>query len=107
MVCLSDLGHLQFTIYACVLDSLQLFPLSLIVAEEVSILTGMDVFMDLQQEPLTELKCLRRWLSLNKCNKTYPAKEHTLFCVNMTHRSHSHTPVETARSTARHTPGTE
>lgn len=75
MVRLSDLGHLQFV---CVLDSLQLFSLSLIVAEEVSILTGMDVFMDLQQEPLTELKCLRRWLSLNKCNRTYPAKEHTI-----------------------------
>lgn len=71
----------SFTIYklhVCVLDSLQLLSLSLIVAEEVSILTGMDVFMDLQQEPLTELKCLRRWSSLDKCNKTYLAKEHTI-----------------------------
>lgn len=40
------------------LDSLQLLSLSLIVAKEVAILTGVDVFVDLQQEPLAELKCL-------------------------------------------------
>lgn len=54
--------------HLCVLDSLQLFSLSLIVAKEVSILTGVDVFMDLQQEPLAELKRLRGGLGSNKCN---------------------------------------
>lgn len=57
----------------CVLDSLQLLSLSLIVAKEVSILTGVDVFMNLQQEPLAELKCLMRGLSLNKFNKKHHA----------------------------------
>lgn len=54
----------------CVLDSLQLLSLSLIVAEEVSILTGVHVFVNLQQEPLAELKRLRKGTLLNKNNQT-------------------------------------
>lgn len=46
--------------YMCVLDSLQVLPLPLIVAKEVSILTGVDMLMNLQQEPLAEFKCLKR-----------------------------------------------
>lgn len=51
-----------------VLNSLQLLPLSLIVAKEVSVLTGVDVLMNLQQEPLAEFKRLRRGFSLNAGN---------------------------------------
>lgn len=52
--------HKSTTTHKCVLNSLQLLSLSLIVAKEVSILTGVDVFMNLQQEPLAEFKCLWR-----------------------------------------------
>lgn len=51
-------------------DLLQLFSLPLIVAEEVSILTGVNMFVDLQQEPFAELKCLNGELWINKSKKT-------------------------------------
>lgn len=40
------------------LNSLQFLSLSLVVAEEVSILAGVHVFVNLQQEPLAEFKRL-------------------------------------------------
>lgn len=39
-------------------DSLQLLPLPLVVAQEVPVLAGVHVLVDLQQEPLAELKRL-------------------------------------------------
>lgn len=83
----------------CVGDSLQLLSLSLIVANEVSVLTGVDVFMNLQQEPLTELKCLMRDSSINKYNKTHTPNHTGLICViaiHVTWLTHSHAPVGTA-----------
>lgn len=39
--------------------SLQLLSLSLVIAEKVSVLTGVDVLVNLQQEPLAEFKRLK------------------------------------------------
>lgn len=55
----------------CVLNSLQILSLSLIVAQEVSILTGVDVLMNLQQEPLAEFKSLRRGVAIKYVSLKY------------------------------------
>lgn len=39
-------------------NSLQLLPLPLVVAQEVPVLAGVHVLVDLQQEPLAELERL-------------------------------------------------
>lgn len=44
--------------FVCGLDSLQLLPLSLVVSKKVSVLAGVHVFVDLQQEPLAKLERL-------------------------------------------------
>jgi len=44
-------------------DSLKVLSLSLAVAQEVAKLAGMDVLMDLNEEPLTELESLRKLFS--------------------------------------------
>lgn len=82
-----------------VVDSLQLFSLPLIVAQEVSVLAGMDVLVDLQQEPLTELKGLKKTWS----------RSHWVGGAGRTWETlgADHTPVGTAPSAATHTRGTE
>lgn len=44
-------------------DSLKVLSLSLAVAQEVPKLAGMDVLVDLNEEPLTELESLRKLFS--------------------------------------------
>lgn len=43
-------------------NSLQVLSLPLVVAKKVSILAGVHVLVNLQQEPLTEFKCLKESL---------------------------------------------
>lgn len=52
------------------MNSLQLLSLPLVVAEKVSILTGVNVLVNLQQEPLVELECLKEGLFKRRVEET-------------------------------------
>lgn len=53
---------LRLRLHRFVFNSLQLFSLLLVVAEKVSILAGVNVLVNLQQEPLAEFERLKESL---------------------------------------------